>query len=511
MKSKMKVFSKAILAIFVLIVSFFGSICNANAANQITLGQSERLDGYVAGTYFSIKQTTSGVYVYCLDIHKGTAKNSVANFVREKDAGFAAILKNGYPNKSFTGDRKLDYYITQAAVWWYLDDTTGSSNLRDAFKTNGKDPYGLRPHIKNLVAIGKAARSKGYGDLSVKSLSVADSSMSLESNGKYYTSQAIALNGSNVDSYSVSVSGAPSGTIITDVSGNQKSKFSANEKFKVKVLASKVTGTKLSMKVTATATRTIQKAYEYQPVDTSMQSVMPANLTSVSTTKSVSTNLEIATSKVTIVKLDKKTNQALAGAVLAIRDANGKEITSWTTTTNAHVIRNLSNGTYTLVEKSAPKGYKLNSESVKFTVSDSNRDVSVKFYNEAKSSVVTITKVDESTGDALAGAVLVVKDANGKEVARFTTTTESYVLVDLAEGTYMVEEISAPAGYQLNSEKISFTIDEDHLSHQITFKNYPEVSVPNTSSNGSMIFTILGMLIVASGIGFVYKNAKQAK
>ena len=42
------------------------------------------------------------------------------------NAGVAYILENGYPNKHFTGDSNKDYYITQLAVWWYLDDTTGS-------------------------------------------------------------------------------------------------------------------------------------------------------------------------------------------------------------------------------------------------------------------------------------------------------------------------------------------------------------------------------------------------
>ena len=60
-------------------------------------------------------------------------------------------MVNGYPNKSFTGDRLKDYYITQTALWWYLDDTAGGTNLGNSFKTNGSDPYNLRPYIKDLV------------------------------------------------------------------------------------------------------------------------------------------------------------------------------------------------------------------------------------------------------------------------------------------------------------------------------------------------------------------------
>ena len=109
-----------------------------------------------------------------------------------------------------------------------------------------------------------------------------------------------------------------------------------------------------------------------------------------------------------------------------------------------------------------------------------------------------------------AGATLVVRKADGTEVVRFTSTTEPYVLTNLEDGTYTVEEIAAPAGYILSSEKKTFTIDDNHLSHQITFGNNPEVKVPDTASS-SLIFTLLGIVIISTGIGFVYKNGKKAE
>ena len=53
----------------------------------------------------------------------------------------------------------------------------------------------------------------------------------------------------------------------------------------------------------------------------------------------------------------------------------------------------------------------------------------------------------------------------------FTTTKEAYTLDKLSPGTYYVEEIEAPSGYQLNTEKESFTIDENTTSVQVTMKN----------------------------------------
>ena len=105
---------------------------------------------------------------------------------------------------------------------------------------------------------------------------------------------------------------------------------------------------------------------------------------------------------------------------------------------------------------------------------------------------------------------MVVKDSTGKEVERFTTTEESHVITGLEYGTYTLSEISAPAGYKTSDEVIEFTLDDDHISYQIKFANYKEVIVPDTSTN-SLLFTILGIAIIGSGLGFVYKNGKEAK
>lgn len=512
MNKKLKKLAKSTLLFLITMMTFATLMSEVKAVPQtITLGQAEAVPGYVGGTYFTTKTTTTGKYLYCLDLHKDTAANAQANLVGQRDAGIAYILENGYPNKSYTGDRLKDYYITQTAVWWYLDRTTGSQNLGESFKSTGSDPHNLRPTIKKLVNNAITKKKAGYKSAkSSLTISVNDKEMTLK-NG-YYVSNAIsATKYNNIDNYTISVENAPAGTQIVDASGKTVKQVNAKQKFRIKVPASKVKGTKLNIKVKAEATSKIYKAYEYQPVDSKMQNV--ALLLPENSNVSSSINLSIKTSKINIIKLDKKTNQPLAGAKLVLRDASGKTITTWTSTVNPHAIQNLSNGTYTVVEEKAPKGYKLNTEPVSFTVTDSNKNVTVKFYNEAKSKVVNIIKIDKSTGDPLAGAILVVRDSEGKEITRFTTTTDPYIITDLADGTYTVEEESAPAGYMLNPEKITFTIDDKNLSHQITFENYPEVSVPdtNTKSTSSLLLTLLGIAIIGTGIGFVYKNGKKTQ
>ena len=60
------------------------------------------------------------------------------------------------------------------------------------------------------------------------------------------------------------------------------------------------------------------------------------------------TTVNLTTSKVSIVKIDSSTGKALAGAHLVLTDSNGNTVTEWDTTENAHVIKNLADGTYTL-------------------------------------------------------------------------------------------------------------------------------------------------------------------
>lgn len=503
----MKNLKKFLVAVLIAVVTFCTLQTTVNAVPQsIKLGNPEQLQGYIAQVRFTTKTTTDGELLYCLDMKKYTAQNTVAHLVGERDAGVAYIMVNGYPNKTFTGDKYMDYYITQTALWWYLDDTTGSSNLGAAFKTNGSDPNNLRPYVKDLVSRAKAAKEAGYQKTTI-SASVANETLKITSDGKYYQSGDITVKATNMSTYNVKISGAE-GAVAVDKDGKEKTTFNLNETFKVRVPVTKVNTSLVDIKVTISGTGKIYKAYEYQPEDKDQQNVTPSIISPIEEKVETTINLNISTSKITIVKVDKATGNAIAGAELVLKDSNGEVITSWTSTTLGHVIKNLPNGTYTVEETKAPEGYELDTEKITFTIDDDSREQKIKFYNEAQERVVNIIKVDQSTGQPLAGAVIVVRDSDGNEVARFTSTTDPYVLTGLKDGTYTVEEISAPNGYQKTNEVITFTLDANNPSQQITIENYPEVYVPNTNTASSILLVILGLAIIGGGFKFVQKNSK---
>ena len=594
--------------IIMMIGSFFsGLVLNVEATSvpkSFTATSEKYLDGYIAGYHFGKKKNSAGGYVYCNNIHKGTPHGEKMTLIGEAPAGIAYILSNGYPSKSITGNSDYDYYITQAAVWWYLDDTTGSNNLSKSFKTTGSDPHGLRKYVKSLVAAAKKVKSYSTASLKVNN---ASSAMTLSSDKNYYVSNSIGVTVKSVSGkYSVSLSGAPSGTRIVNASTlSDASSFATNEKFKVMVPVSSDQNLKTTITVNVKATGKVDKAYEYKSSDSSVQNVYGKALYPTTSKLSAKTTLNLATSKVSITKIDSKTKKGLAGATFVLYDNSGKQITTWTSTTGAHiiqnlpngtyklketkapagykiskelttftisdtkrniaikventlyskvsiikidsktkvalagaefvlydnsgkkitswtstgkahVIQNLPNGTYTLKETKAPAGYKISKESTNFTISDTNRDVTVKVENTALTKLVNIVKIDKSTGQPLAGAHLIVKNEKGETIADFVSTEEPYVIKDLADGKYSVYEVEAPDGYKKSEATYYFTISDGNTVASVTVENekdVPEevVEVPNTGNNNTVIPIALGSTALLSGVGFVYYNEKKKK
>ena len=594
--------------IIMMIGSFFsGLVLNVEASSvpkSFTATSEKYLDGYIAGYHFGKKKNSAGGYVYCNNIHKGTPHGEKMTLVGQAPVGIAYILSNGYPNRSITGNSDYDYYITQAAVWWYLDDTTGSSNLSQSFKTTGSDPHGLRKYVKSLVTAAKKVKSYSTARLTVNS---ASSAMTLSSDKNYYVSNSIGVTAKSVSGrYSVSLSGAPSGTRIVNASTlRDASSFATNEKFKVMVPVSSAQSLKTTITVNVKATGKVNKAYEYKSSDSSVQNVYGKALYPTTSNLSAKTTLNLATSKVSITKIDSKTKQglagatfvlydnsgkqittwtstngahiiqnlpngtyklketkapagykiskelttftisdtkrniaikventlyskvsiikidsktkvALAGAEFVLYDNSGKKITSWTSTGKAHVIQNLPNGTYTLKETKAPSGYKISKETTTFTISDTNRDVTVKVENTALTKLVNIVKIDKSTGQPLAGAHLVVKNEKGETIADFVSTENPYVIKNLADGKYSVYEVAAPDGYKKSEATYYFTISDGNTVASVTVENEKDVpgevvEVPNTGNNDTVIPIAIGSAALLSGVGFVYYNEKKKK
>lgn len=219
--------------------------------------------------------------------------------------------------------------------------------------------------------------------------------------------------------------------------------------------------------------------------------------------------------KVVISKKDVANSKELPGATLVIKDSNGKVIDEWVSTNETHELKNLSEGTYTLEETIAPKGYVLSTEKITFKVTRDGKTSTVTMYNkpeEVKENVIVITKKDITNDKELPGATLTIKDAKGNVIDKWVSGNESHIIKGLAAGTYTLEEISAPKGYVLNKEVITFEVKDNGEVTEVVMYNTPEsteIIVPSTGLDSSSIAYILGGLIIAIGSVLIYRNAKK--
>lgn len=106
---------------------------------------------------------------------------------------------------------------------------------------------------------------------------------------------------------------------------------------------------------------------------------------------------------------------------------------------------------------------------------------------------------------------------NEKEKAiKYTSNKQGqFEVTGLAKGKYYLEEVKAPEGYALRSDKIEFDVDEnsytqngdiDYGTQQLGGKNdairikNKKVTIPQTGGIGTIIFTALGIVIMAGSV-----------
>ncbi len=256
----------SLLLVAVLLVTGIQGI--SAAPKSTTINREGVMVSYIGDNYKWARFTTAdGKVAYCMDVTKKWPEKSLsASLLGEADKGVRYILENGYPYKSIYGNKAVDQFITQAAVWWYLADTGQTGQLDDKLTSTGADPYNIRPLIKKLVDEAKNAKDNVNVTLNVN---VNNTNMALSSDGKSFVSEAITPSMTGAGKYTVTVN---NGASVVDANGNKKDTFNAGEAFKVVVPSNSIGGT-TNFKVTVKASATVNKAYIYQPGGSDYQRV----------------------------------------------------------------------------------------------------------------------------------------------------------------------------------------------------------------------------------------------
>ncbi|MBD9707796.1 VaFE repeat-containing surface-anchored protein [Enterococcus faecium] len=168
-----------------------------------------------------------------------------------------------------------------------------------------------------------------------------------------------------------------------------------------------------------------------------------------------------------ILKIDAKTKKPLANAEIKVT-INGKDQTVKTDKNGKATIKNVTHGTKgTVVEIKAPTGYILNKTSKDFTI-EANKTIKVTLENKAQKGIARIFKQDAETGNnaqgaaTLEGAVYGLYQADGTKIKSVTLKNINGKVQaevrDLKLGSYYWMEEKAPAGYNLNTNKIHFEL-----------------------------------------------------
>ena len=271
---------KIFKVMFAIVLTFAITLCGigyssaSSAPSNVTMQRADRVDDFVLGGVYGFTEfkTTEGNIMYCLDVNKTPlTQNQSASLSGEADAGILYILENGYPKKNIVRSTSESFYITQAAIWWYLDETQGVS-IRSDFKNS--DNVLVTNYIKPLVEKAIEAKNNGY---SVKEPSMEVTTngdeLTLTSDGKYYESPMMSAALVNADSYSVIVSGATANTVVVSESGETKSTFNSSENFKVRIPESELTSDlTISVKISVNGAK--ESAKIYSPSDGSYQRVV---------------------------------------------------------------------------------------------------------------------------------------------------------------------------------------------------------------------------------------------
>lgn len=196
------------------------------------------------------------------------------------------------------------------------------------------------------------------------------------------------------------------------------------------------------------------------------------------------------------IKVDKNNKELrLADAEFTLYRMNGekqgKVVATGVTNSNGLVtFTELTMGSYRAKETKAPKGYKLWNAPIDFTVDEYGK-VSVgstelkpeglvytaMITNTAEEKEITLKKVSD-TGEALTGATFRL---SGEKSYILTTGSDGTAKISLPYGDYILEEVIAPDGYVLSSEKQALNLSDSGLKlngkavsgFTVTLKNQP--------------------------------------
>ncbi len=172
-----------------------------------------------------------------------------------------------------------------------------------------------------------------------------------------------------------------------------------------------------------------------------------------------------------IIKSDEDTGERIKGVQFEIRKINGEILGTYTTDRNGVIyLPSAEAGWYTVVERKAADGYKLDVTPAQICVKD-GQTATLEITNERMSSIM-IHKIDAVSKQGIYGVKFVLYDSGKNPIGEYTTDQDGYIWIkdELPEGKYFIRELETAMGYTLDTQYKTVYVERGNCA-QITWEN----------------------------------------
>ena len=507
MKQKTKLKIVTVILIIINLLTIFNQISYGAEISSANIYYSHECErhlqyykengnlSYVVTAYVQYDCNGKQYPAYCMNSNKpgvgnlpGELENCNVNINKMlEDDRIWRVIVNGYPYKTASqlGVENNDdaYVATKHAIYSILNQR----DIRKYYHAADQRGEKIINAIENLVSIGvNGTQTKTSAKLIIKK--VGDFNIdSIDSN--YYSQQYNVTSEISMSNYDIiSTQNFPEGSIITDLTNNQKTNFSKGEKFKILIPKDKITSDINGIINIQGRCETYPIFYGESGVEGYQNYAVCYDVNEMCEGRVI---LEEKThGKVTATKrsaddniwTEDKKGDVLKGAVYEIRDENNNVVTTLTTDENGQIHAKLDLGKYTIQEIQAPENYEKDENIYSFTLSVHEQTVNLElldfpieggFFEIEKTSEDNNLLLDIPADTVLKGATYVIKDELGQIVETVTTNEKGELdkPVKLKIGLYSIQETVAPEGYQLDDTITYFKIEKNGETVKINLKD----------------------------------------
>ena len=190
---------------------------------------------------------------------------------------------------------------------------------------------------------------------------------------------------------------------------------------------------------------------------------------------------KMAALKITKTDADQK-DRRLSGAVFSVyEEESGRKVGELMTGNDGTAGMELSAGSYTMKETTAPEGYLLSSNAIHVSLQEGEvKELTVTNRREGETEdseepgALRITKRDSESGKRLKDAIFGIYETDTDNcMGEVTTDRKGVAEIELEPGSYYLLELEAPEGYRLDEEKTGFRV-RSGITTEKTVKNVKE-------------------------------------